>query len=63
MWYGSVPVTSAPLSVTLPFRGRRKPNSALSSVDLPVPFGPTTHEMRCGQTRHDMSRRMSMSRV
>src|SRR5579872_398746 len=35
------PVTSLPSTVTLPALGRISPAIALSSVDLPAPFGPT----------------------
>src|SRR6185312_3467160 len=39
---GATPVTSRPLTCTLPAVGRRWPVIRLNSVDLPAPFGPIT---------------------
>ena len=38
--FGLTFVMSSPSSVTLPERTLTRPNRALSSVDLPAPFGP-----------------------
>ena len=35
----------SPLMVTLPLAGLRKPMMALKSVDLPLPFTPTSAQM------------------
>ena len=39
-WLAFRPVMSSPRSVTEPLAHLTSPNSALSSVDLPAPFGP-----------------------
>ena len=50
---------SSPASVTLPERIGTSPNTALTSVDLPAPFGPMMPTISPAPTWMDVPRRMS----